>query len=109
MFLGKYSVTSHAVEQYEDRVKNKLYPNVYKCIKNDLRTLNIRNIITIGDECHIFTKGSKEFVFSVKDTGLSKSYVLKTVIKRNVEDTRKTIEKRKAEAAKYDKRMSKAN
>jgi negative regulator of sigma E activity len=91
MLLGTYTVTDHALEQYDERIKSKKKADVLKCIKHDLRTMNIKNIVRKGNEVHIFTKGYKEFIFHRRNN----FFILKTVIKRNFEDTRKTVYKRK--------------
>lgn len=93
MLLGKYFVSQHALDQYNDRVKYKKKADVLDSIRYDLRTLNIRQIIRTPKEIYLFTKNSKEFVFSPTTKGI---LCLKTVIKRNIDDTIKTIHKRKA-------------
>lgn len=91
MLLGKYVISSHARKQYEDRI-NFREKSVESAIQKDLRTMNIRNIIRKEKIVHIFTNNSKEFIFKKTSNNV---YFLKTVIKRNVEDNKKTIEKRK--------------
>ena len=91
MLLGNFIITDHAIEQYSFRVKFKSKGDIIKSIKHDLRTLNIKNIVRNGNQVHVFTKGYKEFIFT---KGKTKLY-LKTVIKRNYDDTRYTIYKRK--------------
>lgn len=92
MLLGKYTITAHAIDQYDDRVANGRTRNIIiQCIKRDLRTMNIKNIIHYDTHIHVFTRGYKEFIF-VK--GKDKLY-LKTIIKRNSNDTTKTIKKRR--------------
>jgi hypothetical protein len=92
MLLGKYYVSDHAKKQYSDRVYYK--GSVEQSIKNDLRTLNIRNIVRTETCIHVFTKNSKEFIFLKRKN--TDTLCLKTIIKRNAEDNKRTIEKRKA-------------
>ncbi len=96
MLLGKYSISKHAISQYEERVGvKKNNKDIIKCIKMDLRTMNIRNIIYKGEQIHVFTYGKKEFVFEKRPNLL----LLKTVVKRNIVDTQnriKTVQKRKS-------------
>lgn len=92
MLLGKYSISYHAIERYCERVlklKKVVYSLAIKGIKKDLRTMNIKHIIYLNDEIHVFTKGYKEFIFKRK----GKSLNLRTVIKRNFDDTQKEIQK----------------
>lgn len=90
MLLGKFNITDHAIKQYDDRVNFKSRGDIIRSIKYDLRTLNIKNIVYKDDCIHIFTRGYKEFIFAKgKD-----SLYLKTIIKRNREDTERTIYKR---------------
>jgi hypothetical protein len=93
MLLGKFHITSHAIEQYDDRVNFKSRGDIIRSIKHDLRTLNIKNIVYKDDCIHIFTRGYKEFIFAKSSKGL----YLKTIIKRNREDTQRTINKRQRE------------
>lgn len=99
MLLGKYVITSHVIEQYDNRIKNKRFNDVRTCIKNDLKVLNIRRIVNVGDKTHVFTKGYKEFVFTraSEDKDL---LILRTVIKRNMDETRRIIEYREVQKAK---------
>lgn len=91
MLLGKYIITAHAIKQYDDRVNYKTKDDIIKCIKYDLRTLNIKYIVYKNEHVHVFTKGYKEFIFVKSNNRL----FLKTIIKRNKEDTLKVIRKRK--------------
>lgn len=91
MLLGKYYITSHALRRYNERVNYIKEQTTRKSIEKDLRTLNIRYIIRTDCKVYVFTKNSKEFIFTKGDDGL----YLKTIIKRNREDTIKTIHKRK--------------
>ncbi|HLO11592.1 MAG TPA: hypothetical protein VK190_04985 [Pseudoneobacillus sp.] len=93
MLLGKYFVSNHALNQYDERVEFKRKGDILSSIKYDLRTLNIRHIIRVKDHIYVFTKNSKEFVFVRTKKG---TLCLRTVIKRNPDDTQRTIEKRKA-------------
>lgn len=90
MLLGKYSISSHAIKQYSRRIRPR--GEIVKSIKTDLRTLNIKNIIYDKDKIYIFTWNYKEFIFAKRRDGC---LCLKTVIKRNFEDTKLAIEKRK--------------
>lgn len=89
VILGKYFVTAHAMERYDERVKNR--GSILREIRKDLRTLNIKNIVYNADSIHVFTKNSKEFIFAKTPKGL----YLKTIIKRNVDDTKRVLDKRK--------------
>jgi hypothetical protein len=91
MLLGKYVITAHAIQQYDGRIQYRTADDIIKCIKHDLRTLNIKNIIYRGKHIHVFTKGYKEFIFVKSKNCL----FLKTIIKRNKEDTQRAIQKRK--------------
>jgi hypothetical protein len=90
LLLGYYYISQHALEQYSGRVFHK--GETETAIKRDLKTLNIRNIVRTETNIHLFTKNSKEFIFVKTKRGLC----LKTVIKRNSNDNKKTIDKRKA-------------
>ncbi len=91
MLLGKYYISTHAADQYFDRTNCSSFDEVKPNIRKDLRTLNIKNIVYKGSDIHVFTKGYKEFIFARSRKGLC----LKTFIKRNYEDTIKTVYKRK--------------
>jgi hypothetical protein len=95
MLLGRFKISNHAYDMYDLRV-HKTRKAIGRAINHDLRTLNIRNIIRVEENgeklIYVFTRNSKEFIFVDGRFGL----VLKTVIKRNPEDTQRTIEKRKA-------------
>lgn len=90
MFLGKFYISDHVIERYYGRVKPGEKKDIIRNINYDLRTLNIKNIIYVGKDIHIFTRGYKEFIFVKAKRGLC----LKTMIKRNNEDTKKTINKK---------------
>lgn len=90
MFLGKFYITQHAVEQYEKRVGTKHKKTPIQCIYEDLRTLNIKRVIYKDEHVYIFTRCHKEFIF-IKNK--NKLY-LKTVIKRSRNKTNWTIHKR---------------
>lgn len=108
MFLGNYIITNHVVEQYNKRVKDKYFKDTRKCIKNDLKTLNIRNVIRVGEKIHVFTKGSKEFIFYAVErrNGVGEILILRTMIKRNIEDTRKIVEQRKLEKEQLETQLT---
>lgn len=89
-FLGEFHITKHVCEQYAKRIKNKNFKSIKKCINYDLRTLNIKKVIYDGEFIYVFTKGFREFIF-VKNHGI---LFLKTTIKRNLQDTEYTIQKR---------------
>lgn len=95
MLLGKFKISNHAYDMYDMRV-HKSRKAIGQAINHDLRTLNIRNIVRAEENgeklIYVFTRNSKEFIFVDGRLGL----VLKTVIKRNPEDTIRTLEKRKA-------------
>jgi hypothetical protein len=93
MLLGRFSFSDHCIKQYRIRanMRNASATQIKQCIKRDLRTLNIRRIIHVGEDVHIFTGGYKEFIF-IKTGG---SFVLKTFIKRNRDDNMDRINKRK--------------
>jgi hypothetical protein len=80
---------------YDLRV-HKTRREIGYAINRDLRTLNIKNIVKAeknGEKLiYVFTRNSKEFVFVDGKVGL----VLKTVIKRNPDDTKRVLNKRKA-------------
>jgi hypothetical protein len=88
--LGKYHFTAHAINQYDGRVTAKR-GDIIKSIKHDLRIMNIKNIVRKEHDVYVFTKGYKEFIFAKGKDGL----YLKTTIKRNYEDTKVTLYKRK--------------
>ena len=94
MLLGRYSISQHAIAQYDDRVEFKHGNSIKKSIRYDLRTLNIKYIVrTVEDgeyKTHVFTKGFKEFVFVKNKQGFLN---LKTVIKRNRDETIKAYNK----------------
>lgn len=93
MLLGRYYITNHAIKQYGDRMEIYDRNEIIKSIKKDLRTLNIRRIVYGKEDTHVFTKGHKEFIFA-KSNNADNTLALKTVVKRNKEDTIKTIYKR---------------
>lgn len=94
MLLGKYYISDHAFEQYKIRMEYENNKLCTKAIKYDLRTLNIKRIIRrIDGNIYVFTRGCKEFVFR-PCTINPEMLVLTTFIKRNVDDTNKTIYKR---------------
>ena len=94
MLLGRFKISNHAYDMYDMRV-HRSRQAIGRAINHDLRTLNIRNIVKAEENgeklIYVFTRNSKEFIFVDGRLGL----VLKTVIKRNPEDTRRVIEKRK--------------
>lgn len=92
MLLGKYYISDHALDRYDERVNMKKRATIIESIKRDLRTLNIRNIIRKDNTTHIFTRNYKEFIFTTNKKGI---LCLKTIIKRNFTDNPKVIEKRK--------------
>lgn len=104
MLLGKYVITRHAIEQYEDRIREKRFDDTRKCIRNDLKTLNIRRIVRIGDKTHVFTKGYREFIFTTETRKNSQMLILKTIIKRNFDSQRETIEIREAQKVDFERR-----
>lgn len=89
MLLGKYIivVTKHAAIQYDRRVISK--SSKKRSINKDLSVMNLRRIIYFGKDVHIFTKGYKEFICVIRGNKL----IIKTVIKRNRDDTNFTIQK----------------
>ena len=90
MLLGKYSISSHAIEQYQDRASYIHGGDVVKSIRRDLRTMNIRKIDYKKDgSIHVYTFGFKEFVF-IKTK--SKRLLLRTFIRRNHVDHQKRME-----------------
>lgn len=95
MLLGRFKISNHAYDMYGKRI-HSTRRGIGKAINRDLRTLNIRNIVRAEENgekmIYVFTRNSKEFIFVEGRSGL----VLKTVIKRTPDDTRLTIEKRKA-------------
>jgi hypothetical protein len=91
MLLGKYIVTNHAIDQYDDRIEFKTKRDIIKCIEYDLRTLNIKNVIYGEDHIYVFTKGYKEFIFRKGENVL----FLKTVIRRCRNDAKRKFNKRK--------------
>lgn len=96
MLLGKYSISDHAIEQYQDRASYIRGGDVIKSIKYDLRTMNIRKIDYKKDgSIHIYTFGYKEFIF-VRTK--SKRLLLQTFIRRNQRDHNRRIEMVKARA-----------
>jgi len=95
VLLGNFKISNHAYDMYDERI-HKTRQSIGRAINRDLRTLNIRHIVRAEENgeklIYVFTRNSKEFIFVEGRYGL----VLKTVIKRNPEDTQRTIEKRKA-------------
>jgi len=89
-----FIITNHIKERYKQRI-GASEKEIVKRIKKDLKFTKVKRIVNIGNVRHVFTVNSKEFIF-VKD---GSKWILKTVIKRNRENTKKVIEKRKRLAA----------
>lgn len=95
MLLGNFKISNHAYDMYDLRI-HKTRQGIGRAINRDLRTLNIRNIVRKVENgeklIHVFTRNSKEFIFV---ENLRYGLVLKTVIKRNPQDTERVLNKRK--------------
>lgn len=96
MILGPYVISSHAKKRYEERIGTYSKMNTYQCIKQDLHFSRIKRIVRNDDgTIHVFARHSVEFIF--KNCG--EKLVLKTVIKRNRETNKYSINKRQRQCA----------
>lgn len=93
MILGRYIISDHAVERYNERVGAYRGMSIRQSINKDLHFTRIKKIVTNheDDTVHVFTRHSKEFIF-IKD---SKALILRTVIKRSRDNNKRTINKRR--------------
>lgn len=101
MLLEKYFFSDHSIEQYIDRakLKKKDRNEAIKAMKRDLRIMNIKKIVRVNKEVHVFTHGHKEFIFVRK----GKNLLLQTFIKRNKEDTLYIVKKREYARKKHER------
>lgn len=91
MILGPYIIDQHAEKRYRERIGNFKNLSAIQSIKRDLHFTRIKRIVHKDNEVtHVFTIHSKEFIF-IKEKG---KLVLKTVIKRNRETNKRSINKR---------------
>ena len=89
-----YIIGEHVIDRYRERV-DETVENIKRRINRDLYFMKIRHIVNNGNTRHVFTIGSKEFIF-VKKRGV---WVLKTVIRRNRKVNNRAIQHRKRVAA----------
>lgn len=85
----EYIITKHAIKRYKERIgeDDKF---IVKRIKADLHFTKVKRIINEENVRHVFTRNSKEFIFT-KDRDI---WVLKTIIKRNKYQQKEAISKK---------------
>jgi hypothetical protein len=85
-----YAITDHVIKRYRQRI-GECNKDIVRRIRQDIRKLNVKQIINDGNVRHIFTENSKEFIF----TKNRNRWVLTTVIKRSRSTNNEAIDKRK--------------
>lgn len=89
-----YIITDHVIDRYRQRVDENV-EKIKRRIRQDLYYKKIKQIVYRGNVRHVFTIGSKEFIF-VNKRG---RWILKTVIKRTRKRTEIAIKQRRKAAA----------
>lgn len=100
--LGKFIVTNHALERYEQRT-NESKTDVRQRIIRDLKALRNKKIIHIGSTKHVFytqpSKNVREFIIEESN---GKLYVT-TIINRSPEKSEKAYQKRLQQKEQYER------
>lgn len=73
-----FLISRHIMKRYRERADETI-ENVKRKINKDLKWMKVKKIINKGNHRHVFTTGSKEFIFK-NDAG---TWILKTIIKYN--------------------------
>lgn len=102
MILGKYIITKHAIERYEERVGIYSKADTRKCIEIDLHFSKIKRIVSKPNgNIHVFARHSVEFVFEKKKNTL----LLITVMKHNRQSTKGRINLKQHQADKLKRKI----
>lgn len=102
--LGKFIITNHALERYEQRT-NESKTDVKQRIIRDLRALRNKKIIHIGSTKHVFyTQPSKNVREFIIEESKGKLYVT-TIINRSPEKSEKAYKKRLEQKEQYERNL----
>ena len=103
--FGKYYISKHALERYEQRT-NESKQSVQKRILRDLNALRNKKIIHIGPIKHVFYKqpsgNIREFILK-QDKKRKDTYIVTTIISRNPEQNEIAYRKRLKRKEEYEK------
>ena len=100
--IGKYIITDHAVERYEQRT-NKSKQNTKHRILRDLHATRNKKIVTIGKTTFIFysqpSTNVREFIMEEKNG----KYIVTTIINRNRHDSEIAYQNRLKQKKEFEK------
>lgn len=104
IMFGKYYITNHALQRYEQRT-NESKQSVQKRIMRDLNAIRNKKIVNIGPIKHIFYEqpsgNVREFILK-QDMDRKDVFIVTTIINRSAEKNKIAYEKRLRAKKEYE-------